>query len=140
MKALLLLSGGFDSPIAGLLVQKRMDLLAVHFSFEPLTSGEPEEKSRELAKLREIIEDVIDPLIQRFFFIFFITIGIQFRSIALEIPDQHFAITASPSAFCARLILNTDTYLNGAWLLTIQGQAQLRWNISTISRCYFSID
>lgn len=50
MKGLLLLSGGFDSPVAGLLLKGKMDLEAVHFSFEPLTSGEPEEKSRTLAK------------------------------------------------------------------------------------------
>jgi thiamine biosynthesis protein ThiI len=49
MKALLLLSGGIDSPVAGWLVKKRMEVLAVHFSLEPYTNNEPESKARELA-------------------------------------------------------------------------------------------
>ncbi|MBI4020672.1 MAG: hypothetical protein HY369_00345 [Candidatus Aenigmarchaeota archaeon] len=49
MKGLLLLSGGIDSPVAGSLLQKDMDLEAVHFSFAPLTNDEPEEKCRALA-------------------------------------------------------------------------------------------
>ncbi len=52
-KALLLLSGGIDSPVAGWLLGKSMEVLAVHFSFEPLTGNEPEVKSRALTgKLR----------------------------------------------------------------------------------------
>ena len=50
MKGLLLLSGGIDSPVAGWLMQKKMDVLAVHFSFEPLTDDSPERKSRQLAE------------------------------------------------------------------------------------------
>ena len=48
-KALLLLSGGFDSPVAGWMM-KKMEVLAVHFSYEPLTNNEPEVKSRKLAE------------------------------------------------------------------------------------------
>ena len=52
MKALLLLSGGFDSPVAGYLMQKKgFEILAVHFSLEPFTNSEPEVKSRKLAEL-----------------------------------------------------------------------------------------
>lgn len=52
MKALLLLSGGFDSPVAGyLLKEKGLEILAVHFSLEPLTDSQPEEKSRKLSAL-----------------------------------------------------------------------------------------
>jgi len=51
MKALLLLSGGIDSPVAGHLLQKRgFEVIAVHFSLEPFTNNEPELKSRKLAK------------------------------------------------------------------------------------------
>jgi len=50
MKGLLLLSGGIDSPVAGWLLRKEMEVLAVHFSLEPLTDSSPEEKSRKLAK------------------------------------------------------------------------------------------
>ncbi len=49
-KALLLLSGGIDSPVAGLLSQKKFDLTAIHFSQEPFTDSSPEEKSKKAAK------------------------------------------------------------------------------------------
>ncbi len=51
MKALLLLSGGYDSAVAGMLLRKNgVPLLAVHFSGEPFTDKRAEEKSRELAE------------------------------------------------------------------------------------------
>lgn len=50
MKGLLLLSGGIDSPVAGWMLQKKMEVMAVHFSFEPLTDNTPEVKSREIAQ------------------------------------------------------------------------------------------
>ncbi len=51
MKALLLLSGGFDSPVAGKLMQdKGLTLTALHYSFEPLTDNTSVEKSKNLAK------------------------------------------------------------------------------------------
>lgn len=51
MKAALLLSGGFDSAIAGMLLRKRgVDLIAVHFSGEPFTDKKAEDKSRMLAE------------------------------------------------------------------------------------------
>ena len=51
MRGLLLLSGGFDSPIAGYLMKKKgMDILAVHFSNIPFTDESPGVKSRKLAK------------------------------------------------------------------------------------------
>lgn len=50
-KGLLLLSGGFDSPVAGWLMKQRgLDVEAIHFSSEPFTDKTPEEKSLELAK------------------------------------------------------------------------------------------
>ena len=53
-KALLLLSGGIDSPVAGHLMAGRgLDVLAVHFSLEPITDDAAAVKSRKLAeKLR----------------------------------------------------------------------------------------
>jgi thiamine biosynthesis protein ThiI len=44
-KALLLLSGGIDSPVAGLLAQKKFEVEAVHFSQVPFTDDSPEKKS-----------------------------------------------------------------------------------------------
>ncbi|MCX6801281.1 MAG: hypothetical protein NTZ73_03775 [Candidatus Diapherotrites archaeon] len=44
-KALLLISGGIDSPVAGLLAQKKFEIGAVHFSQTPFTDDSPEKKS-----------------------------------------------------------------------------------------------
>ncbi|MFA5860934.1 MAG: hypothetical protein WDA16_04505 [Candidatus Thermoplasmatota archaeon] len=50
-KALLLLSGGIDSPIAGKLLQEQgVELEAIHFSLEPFTDSGGEEKAARLAK------------------------------------------------------------------------------------------
>lgn len=49
-KALLLLSGGIDSPVAGWLMKRKgVEVTVIHFSAEPITDSEPEEKSRKLA-------------------------------------------------------------------------------------------
>ncbi len=50
-KALLLLSGGIDSPVAGDLMARRgLVILAVHFSLEPITDNAAAVKSRRLAE------------------------------------------------------------------------------------------
>jgi len=49
-KALLLLSGGIDSPVAGHLLKDKLELVAVTFHYKPLSSGEEIEKARKLAK------------------------------------------------------------------------------------------
>ncbi len=52
MKGLLLLSGGIDSPVAGMIAKKKgIDLVAIHFSLEPFTDNTAEKKSIELAKI-----------------------------------------------------------------------------------------
>jgi thiamine biosynthesis protein ThiI len=51
MKGLLLLSGGFDSPVAGQVMKKRGAIIvAVHFSNEPFVGKEPEAKARKLSQ------------------------------------------------------------------------------------------
>jgi len=51
MKAALLLSGGIDSPVAGMIAKgKGIGLVAVHFSLEPFTDNTPEIKSAKLAE------------------------------------------------------------------------------------------
>ena len=51
-KALLLLSGGIDSPVAGYLMARRgMRISAVHFHAYPYTSKEAQEKTETLAKI-----------------------------------------------------------------------------------------
>lgn len=52
MKGLLLISGGFDSPVAGYLMQQKgLEIIAVHFSYEPFTDDAPELKSRKAAEI-----------------------------------------------------------------------------------------
>lgn len=48
-KAIALLSGGIDSPVAIHLLQKKLDIIAVHFHQIPLTDEREREKVRELA-------------------------------------------------------------------------------------------
>ncbi len=51
-KGLLLLSGGFDSPVAGwMMKQKGAKLSAIHFSSELVTDRSPEEKSKRAAEI-----------------------------------------------------------------------------------------
>jgi thiamine biosynthesis protein ThiI len=48
-KVVLLLSGGFDSPVAGYLMrQQGFEIVAAHFSLEPITDAESSVKSRKL--------------------------------------------------------------------------------------------
>ena len=57
-KALLLISGGIDSPVAGLIAKEKFELEAIHFSQEPFTDSTPEEKSLAAAKkigIKELI-------------------------------------------------------------------------------------
>ena len=58
-KALLLISGGIDSPVAGLLAKKKFDLLAIHFSQEPFTNNTPERKSLAAAQKLKINEMIV---------------------------------------------------------------------------------
>jgi len=52
MKGLLLLSGGFDSPVAGYLMkEKNVELTALHFSGQPFINDVAEKKAIELAKI-----------------------------------------------------------------------------------------
>ncbi len=50
MRALALLSGGFDSPVAIKLMQDKLDIIALHFSLEPFTDNTPEKKSLGICK------------------------------------------------------------------------------------------
>jgi len=51
-KGVLLLSGGFDSPVAGyLMARQRLDLVAAHFSLEPITDDAAAIKARTLCGL-----------------------------------------------------------------------------------------
>ncbi len=51
-KAVLLLSGGFDSPVAGrLMADQGFDVVAAHFSLEPITDAGSSVKARQLVEI-----------------------------------------------------------------------------------------
>ena len=58
-KALLLLSGGIDSPVAGFVAKEKFELLAIHFSQEPFTDSTPQEKALAAAKKLGIKELIV---------------------------------------------------------------------------------
>ncbi len=52
MKAMLLISGGFDSPVAGYLIkEKNVEIIPIHFSYEPFTDNGPEIKAMTASKI-----------------------------------------------------------------------------------------
>src|SRR5438094_1274102 len=54
-RGVLLLSGGFDSPVAGhLMARQGLDLIAAHFSLEPITDDAAAMKARTLCGILRI--------------------------------------------------------------------------------------
>jgi len=92
-KTLLLLSGGIDSPVAGLVAQKNgFELSAIHFSQFPFTDDSPEKKSLASAKkigIKELIvvdageelKEIADKTYREYYFVlmkrFFIKVSEQ---------------------------------------------------------------
>ncbi|NQV09197.1 7-cyano-7-deazaguanine synthase [Candidatus Woesearchaeota archaeon] len=88
-KALALLSGGIDSPVAIDVMKDKLKIDAVHFHFVPLTDEESIEKSKKLAKQLGVKKlyiipfvkpqtEVVDKCNNRYFFV--ITRRIMFRA------------------------------------------------------------
>ncbi|MCX8189930.1 MAG: 7-cyano-7-deazaguanine synthase [Candidatus Diapherotrites archaeon] len=67
-KALLLLSGGIDSPVAGHIAMKSAEVVALHFASEKITGKESINKSIKLCRILRIkklfIVDISDELIE----------------------------------------------------------------------------
>src|SRR3989344_952072 len=60
MKALLLISGGFDSAVAGYLMQQKgVEVIAMHFSYAPFTDDSPEKKSRKCTEILGIKDLIV---------------------------------------------------------------------------------
>lgn len=56
-KALLMMSGGIDSPVAGYLTMKRgLKIECIHFASEPYTSGQAKEKVYKLAEILSVYQ------------------------------------------------------------------------------------
>ena len=50
MKAVSLISGGFDSAVSSYIAKEKFDVVGLHFSLEPITDNQAEKKSSEIAK------------------------------------------------------------------------------------------
>ncbi len=61
MKGLLLISGGLDSPVAGWIMLKQIELCSVHFSGEPFINKETENKARKLSEMIGIKRFIVIP-------------------------------------------------------------------------------
>src|SRR6266699_6189686 len=80
-RGILLLSGGFDSPVAGHLMSRQgLGIVAAHFSLEPITDDAAEVKARALfgiigvptlyvVRVGEAFADVAHAANRRFYFI-----------------------------------------------------------------------
>lgn len=80
-KALLLVSGGIDSPVAGKLsIEKGYKIYAIHFSQEPFTDSTPKLKSLTLCKLLGIKEMII------------VNAGEEFKEIAEKTYREYYFI------------------------------------------------
>lgn len=79
MKALLLLSGGIDSPVAGFLVKEKAEISCLHFSSTKVTGTESIEKSRKLAEklnskifvidYSDELQQIVNKTTRKFYFI-----------------------------------------------------------------------
>ncbi len=66
-RGLLLISGGFDSAVAGkMMLDQGLKVAAVHFSQEPFTDSSPEDKSRTLCKKLNLTPLLVVNLGQQF--------------------------------------------------------------------------
>lgn len=63
-KAVALLSGGIDSPVAINLMKNRLEIIAVHFHQKELTGEEEVEKVKELAKILELKKVYLIPFVK----------------------------------------------------------------------------
>ena len=50
MKAISLISGGFDSAVSSYILKEKFDIVGLHFSLEPITDNQTEKKSLGIAK------------------------------------------------------------------------------------------
>jgi len=62
-KAVALLSGGIDSPVAIALMKERLEVIAVHFHQQPLSGEKEIEKVKELAKKLELSKIYLIPFV-----------------------------------------------------------------------------
>jgi thiamine biosynthesis protein ThiI len=124
-KAIVLLSGGIDSPVAAFLaMQNGLKLTALHFSLEPFTGNEPQKKVEKICKHLKIKRLII------------IKIGKILEQFARHCNNKYYFV------FLKRLMLKIaeKIALNEKCFLIITGESlgqvssQTLSNLSTISK------
>lgn len=122
-KALLLLSGGIDSPIAGLLTKNKFCLEAIHFSQEPFTDNTPEKKSIASAKklgLKKLIvinigkelQKIVDTTYREYYFVLMKTLFMKISEKIAEQKKINFLITGESIGQVSSQTMNNLNTIN----------------------------
>ncbi len=124
-KALLLISGGIDSPVAGKLAQEKgYTLSAIHFSQEPFTDATPKLKSIALCKLLGLKEMIV------------VNSGEEFKEIADNSYREYYFILIK--RFMMRVAENYATENGFDYLITGESLGQVSSqtlsNLNTINQ------
>lgn len=110
-KAIALLSGGIDSPVAIYLMRNRLEVIAVHFHQEPLTDKKEVEKVKELAKKLQLKKVYLIP---------FVTV---FKALVEKCDHKNYFILSKIVMFkAAELVAKKE---NAQYLITGENLAQV---------------
>jgi len=111
-KGLLLLSGGFDSPVAGLLMMRQgFGIDAIHFSLEPVTDDAAERKCMELARVLGLER------------IFVAKVGEEMAQIAAKCTRRYYFVLSK--RFMVRVSERVARKEGHGWLLTGENLGQV---------------
>ena len=110
-KAVALLSGGIDSPVAISLLQNRFEIIAIHFHQEPLTEKKEVEKVRELAKLLNLKKIYLIPFVE------------VFKTLTIKCNHRDYFILSKITMFKAAEIIAQKE--NAKYLITGENLAQV---------------
>ncbi len=121
-KALLLISGGIDSPVAAKLAQEKgYELEAIHFSQEPFTDNTPEIKSLKLCKLLgikrlivveagESLKEIADKTYREYYFILMKRFMMRVSEIIAKEKEYEYLVTGeSIGQVSSQTISNLNT-------------------------------
>lgn len=122
-KAILLLSGGIDSPVAGFLASKQMQVHCLHFSLEPFTDSNPLKKSIKACKKL------------KFNSLYSVKAGKEFQEIASSSGKNYFVLSKRLMFKVAERLckkLKADCIVSGESIAQVSSQTLS--NLSAISK------
>ena len=129
--ALLLISGGFDSPVAGKLAQEKGYLLkAIHFSQEPFTDNSAEKKALQLCKLLgikemitidagEMLKEITDKTYREYYFILMKRFFMKVSERIAELEDCEFLVTGESIGQVSSQTISNLNNINNATKIEI---------------------